>query len=412
MNRPIKNFQLMAKPSGPVCNIDCTYCFYLEKQNLYPERRNHWKMGRTTLENYIRKTIDSQQTNIVDFVWQGGEPTLLGIDFYREVVRLQQEYCGGKQINNSFQTNGTNLNDDWASFFKQHNFLVGLSIDGDRISNDAHRLTRAGHSTFDTVMRGLEALRRHRVEFNTLTVVNAENVQRPLETYKFLKRIGSRYMQFIPLVERKAAIPDSNGLTLIQPDFSGQCDVTEWSVPARAYGRFLNTIFDYWLLNDLGSVFVMNFEQTMAKMIGQTSSCVINETCGANLIVEANGDVYSCDHFVYPENLLGNINTDDPVELVNSRENQRFGRNKLDNLSRECLNCTVRPVCNGGCPKHRFAISSDGRPNKNYFCDGYALHLNYVVPVMKKLLMLINSGLSINKIKKLIKQKNMTNNIR
>ncbi|HKN02647.1 MAG TPA: anaerobic sulfatase maturase, partial [Buttiauxella sp.] len=378
MDKKIQNFQLMAKPSGSVCNLDCTYCFYLEKEMLYPERKNHWKMDGVTLENYVRKNIQAQNNDVVDFLWQGGEPTLLGVDFFREAVRLQDLYRGFKHVNNYFQTNGTNIDDEWAKFLKEHNFLVGLSIDGDRISNDAWRVTRSGASSFDKVMDGLSALKRHKVEFNTLTVVNAENVKRPLDVYNFLKRIGSRYMQFIPLVERKAAESDTNGLTLIQPDFSGQCRVTEWSVPAKAWGEFMNQIFDQWAQHDIGKVFVMNFEQTMSKMSGNLSACVINETCGTNLIVESNGDVYSCDHFVYPEYKLGNVNKDDLLTLVNSPENIKFGQSKKTNISKDCLNCMVRPVCNGGCPKHRFELSSDGRANKNYLCDGFATHLFHV----------------------------------
>ncbi|CAI0779891.1 anaerobic sulfatase maturase [Serratia entomophila] len=404
MSHQITQFHLMAKPSGSVCNIDCSYCFYLEKDRLYPERKNRWKMDGTTLDNYVRKNIQGQAGERVDFIWQGGEPTMLGIDFFREAVRLQQYYRGNKKINNFFQTNGINIDDDWAVFFKDHRFLVGVSIDGDRISNDKYRLSRSGRSTHDEVLRGIKTLLHHGIEFNTLTVVNAENVKRPLDVYNFLKRIGSRYMQFIPLVERRAASPDANGLTLVSPDFTEPCRVTEWSVPAKAYGNFLNAIFDHWVVNDLGSIFVMNFEQTMAKMAGQTGSCVINETCGGNLIVEANGDVYSCDHFVYPEHKLGNINQTQPERLVNSAENINFGQSKLTNISKDCLNCSVRPVCNGGCPKHRFNLSSDGRPNKNYFCEGFSLHLNHALPMMDCILQLTSQRTTPGKIKKTIKQ--------
>lgn len=403
MSHPVQNFQLMAKPSGSVCNVDCTYCFYLEKEHLYPERKNRWKMDAATLENYVRKHLAAQNHDVVDFIWQGGEPTLLGIDFFREALRLQEQYRGLKQVNNYFQTNGTQIDDEWARFLKAHNFLVGISIDGDRISNDAYRRSRSGKSIFDAVMRGIEALKRHNVEFNTLTVVNDENVKRPLDVYHFLKRIGSRYMQFIPLVERAAAQPDANGLTLIQPDFSGQCDVTEWSVPPKAWGRFMNTLFDYWVTHDVGEVFVMNFEQTLTKMCGQMSACVINETCGTNLIVEANGDVYSCDHFVYPENKLGNVNSDDLLDLVNSPQNREFGQRKRTHISKDCLNCAVRPLCNGGCPKHRFALSSDGKPNKNYLCDGFAIHLHHVVPRMQTLLSLLRSNKTPTAIRKQMK---------
>lgn len=382
----INNFQLMAKPSGSVCNIDCSYCFYLEKEHLYPERKKNWRMDNLTLENYIKKNIAAQHADVVDFLWQGGEPTMLGVDFYREAVRLQALYRGKKTINNFFQTNGMNINDDWAIFLKEHNFLVGISIDGDRISNDAHRLTRSGKSTFDSVINGIDILKRHQVEFNTLTVVNAENVNRPLDVYRFLKRIGSRYMQFIPLIERRAAHPDENGLTLIKPDFSGQCAVEAWSVPAPAWGKFLNTIFDEWSANDLSQTFVMNFEQTLAKINGAQSACIINETCGGNLIIESNGDVYSCDHFVYPENKLGNINEHKITEMVNSPQNIEFGERKANHISKECLTCPVKYVCNGGCPKHRFELSSDGKPTKNYLCDGFAIHLHHVVPRMQHIL--------------------------
>lgn len=403
MSSTYKNFQLMAKPSGSICNIDCTYCFYLEKEHLYPERKSHWKMDGVTLDNYIRKNIQSQTHDVVDFLWQGGEPTLLGIDFFREAIRLQEKYRGFKKINNYFQTNGTRLDDEWAKFLKQHNFLVGLSIDGDRISNDAYRVSRSGQSTFDDVMKGLEALKRHKVEFNTLTVVNQENIKRPLDVYHFLKRIGSRYMQFIPLVERKASQPDANGLTLIQPDFAGQCQVTEWSAPAKAWGSFMNTLFDYWVTHDVGDVFIMNFEQTLTKMCHRSSGCVINETCGSNLVVEANGDVYSCDHFVYPEHKLGNINSDDMLALVNKPQNIEFGQRKLTDISKDCLSCVVRPVCNGGCPKHRFELSSDGKPNKNYLCDGFAKHLLHVVPRMQTLLSLLQQNKTPSVIRKHMK---------
>lgn len=390
----------MAKPSGSVCNIDCSYCFYLEKEHLYPERKQNWRMDNQTLDNYIKKNIQAQQADVVDFLWQGGEPTLLGIDFYREAVRLQELYRGGKKINNFFQTNGINLNAEWAQLFNEYHFLVGVSIDGDRISNDEFRLTRSGKSTFDRVLNGIETLKLHKVEFNTLTVVNSKNVQRPLDVYRFLKRIGSRYMQFIPLVERRAAQPDKNGLTLIKPDFSEQCAVEAWSVPAVAWGNFLNTIFDEWIVNDLGQTFVMNFEQTLTKMNGMQTSCIINETCGGNLIVEYNGDIYTCDHFVYPENILGNINTMDVSAMVNSPQNLDFGASKATNISRDCLQCPVKPVCNGGCPKHRFEFSSDGKPNKNYLCDGFAIHLHHVVPKLQRILSLLENKTTPTRIKR------------
>ncbi|MFM2482001.1 anaerobic sulfatase maturase [Celerinatantimonas sp. YJH-8] len=403
--RNIDNFQVIAKPSGSVCNIDCTYCFYLEKEKLYPERKSHWKMDDSTLEQYVEQQIRSQHGNVVDFIWQGGEPTLLGIDFFERALELQRKYCGMKKVQNFFQTNGTRIDDDWARFLKLNNFLVGLSIDGDRLMNDRYRLTRSGKSTFDEVMKGLEHLKQHHVEFNTLTVVNAENVKRPLDTYKFLKRIGSRYIQFIPLVERQANQPDENGLTLIQPSFSDQCAVTDWSVPAAQYGVFLNQIFDYWCLNDLGDVFVMNFEQTMSQMLGRPGACVFGETCGNELVVEANGDVYSCDHFVYPEHKLGNIHQDKLTTLVNLPQNLQFGEDKLTHISHDCEGCSVRQVCNGGCPKHRFDLSSDGKPNKNYLCSSFKTHFSHVVPRMVGILEFLEREQSPKQIRKMMKQR-------
>ncbi|EBS7635495.1 anaerobic sulfatase maturase [Salmonella enterica] len=405
MSDVYNHFQLMAKPSGSVCNLDCTYCFYLEKEHLYPERKNHWKMDATTLENYILKNIQAQDHYVIDFIWQGGEPTLLGLDFFQQAIELQRKYKGTRHINNYFQTNGTRVDNEWAAFFKRHNFLVGISIDGDRISNDAYRLSRNGKSTFDAVLAGINALKRHQVEFNTLTVVNSENMLRPLDTYQFLKRIGSRYMQFIPLVERQALQPDSHGLTLIQPDFSGQCQVTNWSVSAKGWGKFMNTLFDHWVVNDLGEVFIMNFEQTMTKMCGQLSACVLNETCGGNLIIEANGDIYSCDHFVYPENKLGNINDTDLNLLANKVENIKFGQNKLTNISKDCIECSFRGVCNGGCPKHRFEIAINGMPNKNYLCSGFKENLEHTIPRMQYILDMLRQNKTPTAIRKSIKNK-------
>lgn len=400
MTRHFANFQLIAKPSGSVCNINCTYCFYLEKEHLYPARKNRWQMDDATLEAFVQQNISAQRAGVVDFIWQGGEPTLMGIEFFAKAVAFQARYRGNRRINNYFQTNGIRLNDDWARFLKQHNFLVGVSLDGDRASNDAWRLGRSGNSTYDQVIAGIEALKRHEVEFNTLTVVNVENVKRPLETYRALKRVGSRYMQFIPLVERQATEPGPDGLTLISPDFSGQSRVTEWSVPAKAWGAFLNKIFDYWLLNDLGQVFVMNFEQTMTQLTGGFGSCVHAETCGGNVAMEANGDIYSCDHFVYPQHRLGNIHDQPLTDIVNSTQNVAFGQHKRSGISKDCLRCPVKSVCNGGCPKHRFEISRNDLPDKNYFCAGYEKHFTYCLPKMRTVLELLQAGKSLERIKR------------
>ena len=403
--KSINNFQMIAKPSGSVCNIDCTYCFYLEKEKLYPDRKNRWKMDDETLAAYVQKQIQSQKGEVVDFIWQGGEPTLLGIDFFAKALALQEQYKGGKKIQNFFQTNAIKIDDEWATFLGKHQFLVGVSIDGDREVNDKYRISRSGKSTFDEVLKGIECLKKHKVEFNTLTVVNEFNVRKPLETYQFLKSIGSQFMQFIPLVERKAKEADENGLTLIQPDFTGQCDVTPWSVPSKAYGAFLNKIFDYWVVNDFNRIFVMNFEQTMSQMIGRSAACVFSETCGGDLVMEANGDVYSCDHFVYPEHKLGNLHHHDLEAMVNSPQNSAFGESKKTNISRDCLDCPVKQACNGGCPKHRFQISSDGKPNKNYLCEGFKTHFTHVLPKMVGIFELMEREITPKQIKAAMKKR-------
>ncbi|AUX94913.1 anaerobic sulfatase maturase [Mixta gaviniae] len=401
---PVSNFQLMAKPGGALCNIACDYCFYLEKAQLYPERKQAWRMDDTTLENYIRKTIAAQRANVVDFLWQGGEPTLVGLDFYRRAVALQQRYRNGKSINNYFQTNGVNIDDKWAAFFKRHAFLVGVSLDGNQLHHDRHRKNQAGNSCFAAVMAGIGALTRHDVAWNSLTVVSAENVNEPLEVYRFLRRIGSRYMQFIPLVERKGG-PDKYGLTLMHPDFSGSCRVADWSVGAKAWGDFLNRLFDEWLLNDLGQVFIMNFEQLLAKMAGQNAACTLNETCGGNLVIEANGDLYSCDHFVFPQHRLGNINHDDLTLMVNGEKNRDFARRKQVAANSSCIRCAWRPLCHGGCPGHRFMPDASNIPRHNYFCQGVQIHLAHSVPKCRALLQMMAQQQTAKKISRAIKQR-------
>lgn len=401
----ISNFQLMAKPGGSLCNIACDYCFYLEKGNLYPARKQAWRMDSATLKNYIQKTIAAQQASVVDFLWQGGEPTLVGLDFYQQVVKLQADYRGTKTINNYFQTNGINIDDKWAAFFKQHGFLVGVSLDGNQLHHDRYRKTNARKSCFEAVITGIQALKRHGVAWNTLTVVNAENVNYPVEIYNFLKRIGSRYMQFIPLAERMAAQPDKNGLTLVHPEFIGSCQVAAWSVNPAAWGNFLNKIFDSWLLNDLGSVFVMNFEQLLSKMVGQNSACTLGESCGGNLIVEANGDVYSCDHFVFPEHLLGNINHGDLRLLVNSAKNLAFARRKQVTAESCCHRCEFLSLCHGGCPKYRFMPDRSGLPRHNYFCESVKIQLRHILPKCDSLLKMLAQQHSYKKIRKEIRNK-------
>src|SRR5262249_18075318 len=314
-------FQVMAKPTGPLCNLDCTYCFYLEKEKLYPGTRN-WAMPEDVLETYIRRYIESQPQQTVSFAWQGGEPTLLGISWFEKVLQLQQKYAQGKRIENVLQTNGVTLDAAWADFLAVNDFLIGISIDGPRELHDAYRVDKGQQPTFDRVMRGIELLKAANVRLNTLTVVNRKNAHHPLEIFQFLKQIGSGFMQFIPAVERTAAQPSPDGLVLLGPERK-LAQVTKWSVEPEVFGSFLCAIFDEWVRNDVGKYFVQLFDVTLELWLGMPPSlCVFSETCGNALALEHQGDLYSCDHYVYPENKLGNI-MDDPLASLAANEKQR-----------------------------------------------------------------------------------------
>jgi uncharacterized protein len=377
------NFHVLAKPIGPICNLDCKYCFYLEKEALYPQVEK-WAMREDVLESYIRQYIEAHDTPVVNFAWQGGEPTLLGVDFFRRVVELEQRYANGKQIANAFQTNGVLLNDAWAEFFLEYQFLIGVSIDGPRELHDAYRVDKGGQPTFDRVMRGIETLRRHKVDFNTLTTVHRANADSPLEVYRFLRDSGSGYMQFIPIVERIAHQVTEEGLRLISPDFAGPAKVAPWSVEPRQFGRFLCAIFDEWVRRDVGRTFVQLFDVSLESWMGMEASlCIFRKQCGAALAVEHSGDLYSCDHFVYPENRLGNIMESALASLAGSEQQQRFGEAKESTLPRYCLECDVRFACNGECPKHRFLTTPDGEPGLNYLCAGYKMFFHHIDPYMR-----------------------------
>jgi uncharacterized protein len=377
------NFHVLAKPIGPICNLDCKYCFYLEKESLYPQVEK-WAMREEVLESYIRQYIEAHDTPVVNFAWQGGEPTLLGVDFFRRVVELEQRYANGKQIANAFQTNGVLLNDAWAEFFLEHQFLIGISIDGPRELHDAYRVDKGGQPTFDRVMGGMEILQRHKVDFNTLTTVHRANADSPLEVYRFLRDNGSGYMQFIPIVERIAHQVTEEGLRLISPDFAGPAKVAPWSVEPRQFGRFLCTIFDEWVRRDVGRTFVQLFDISLELWSGMEASlCIFRKTCGAALAIEHSGDLYSCDHFVYPENRLGNIMEAPLVSLVASAQQQEFGEAKESTLPRYCRECDVRFACNGECPKHRFLTTPDGEPGLNYLCAGYKMFFHHIDPYMR-----------------------------
>ena len=377
-------FHVMAKPHGPICNLDCTYCYYLEKENLYAAKGRDYRMSDTVLESYIRQYIQSQPAQHVSFAWQGGEPTLLGVPFFERVLELQKKYAGDKLVDNAFQTNGTLLDDAWGEFLARNKFLIGLSIDGPAEIHDAYRVDKGGQPTFARVMRGLDILKKHGVEFNTLTVINRKNSYHARQVYRFLKEIGSKYLQFIPIVEQVAATPDPNGLMLLKPYARQKTTVSEWSVEPLQFGKFLSTVFDEWVLSDVGRVFVQIFDVALESWSGLPQSlCVFAPQCGKALAVEHNGDLYSCDHFVYPENKLGNIMERAMSGLVNSPQQARFGSAKATSLPSDCQKCDVRFACNGECPKHRFNTTASGEYGLNYLCAGYKHFFHHIDPYMR-----------------------------
>lgn len=369
----------MTKPSGPLCNLDCKYCFYLEKERLYPDTTD-WGMSDEVLESFVRQHIEAHaDLPVVSFAWQGGEPTLRGVEFFERVVALQQQYAGGRTIENAIQTNGILIDDRWCTFLAANRFLVGLSIDGPEPLHDRYRVDRGGQPTFRAVMRAIERLTQHGVDFNTLTVVNAENVTRPLEVYRFLREVGSGFMQFIPVVERAAEVPAPDALSLLDPDDPARAYVTAWSVDPQLYGEFLVAIFDEWVRRDVGTVFVQLFDVALEAWSGlEPSLCVFRETCGSALALEHNGDVYSCDHFVYPQYKLGNLMNASLGAMVESPAQRAFGDAKRDRLPVECQHCDVRFACHGECPKHRFVRSKDGSRDLNYLCAAYKRFFRHV----------------------------------
>jgi uncharacterized protein len=380
----MKPFHIMAKPHGPICNLDCTYCYYLEKENLYGKGGRDYRMRDDVLDAYIRQYIVAQPGEHVSFAWQGGEPTLLGIPFFERVLELQQRYAGGKKIDNAFQTNGTLLDDAWGEFLASNNFLIGLSVDGPEDIHDTYRVDKGGKPTFARVMRGLDVLKKHGVAFNTLTVINRRNSYRALDVYRFLKQIGSKYLQFIPVVEQVAEQPDSNGLVLIKPFSRQKASVSEWSVEPLQFGKFLTSIFDEWVRRDVGRTFVQIFDVALESWANVPQSlCVFAPKCGQAMAVEHNGDLYSCDHFVYPENRLGNILETAMSGLVSSQQQARFGNAKEAALPSDCRQCDVRFACNGECPKHRFTATSSGEYGLNYLCAGYKHFFHHIDPYMR-----------------------------
>ena len=387
----VRGCHVMAKPTGSVCNIDCRYCFYLEKEALYPERKQNWRMTDETLEQYIRQHIEAQPGTGVLFAWQGGEPTMMGISFFRRVIELCNKYGKDRQIQHALQTNGMLINKEWANFFAKHHFLIGLSIDGPQPLHDIYRVNRAGAGTHSHVMKALALLKEHNVKFNTLTVVGKHNAGHARDVYGFLLETGSRHIQFIPLVERVSTY-DSAPLNLVPPRESA-ATLASWTVPSWQYGEFLNQIFDIWVRRDVGRISVQMFDVAMAAWCNQPPVlCVHAEKCGHALALESNGDLYNCDHFVYPDHLLGNIHQQEILDLNNSPLAVRFGDAKLDTLTTECRQCDYRFVCHGGCPKHRFAVSSTGCPGHNYLCTGYKHFFKHISREMNVIRDLLATG--------------------
>jgi len=393
-------FHLLAKPSGSTCNIDCTYCFFLSKESLYPNEKS--RMSEVTLETYIRQLLESHRTPTVTVAWQGGEPTLMKLDFFRRSIELVEKYRQpGQAVEHTFQTNGILLDDEWCAFFKEHKFLVGLSVDGPRELHDTYRVDRSKQGTFDKVMSGWQHLHRHGVDFNILCTVNAANEKHGRAVYRFFRdEMEAKWLQFIPIVER--ASEETIGIANLgwseQPNRkrllytqSGNL-VTKRSVGGEQYGRFLVDIFEEWVRRDVGEVFVQIFDVTLEAYFGRHLLCIHAPTCGYGPALEFNGDLYSCDHFVEPRYLLGNIHETHLLKLVSSAQQRKFGDDKRDSLTGQCRSCPVKQLCNGGCPKDRFAVSRDGEAGQNYLCPGLELFFTHTRTAMLTMARLLQSG--------------------
>ncbi len=374
-----RSFSVMVKTAGPVCNLDCDYCYYLEKDALYPGKKfnlSSFRMNEEVLEKFIRDFITSQPQQTIEFVWHGGEPTLLGIEYFRKAITLQKKYAGEKEILNSFQTNGTLITDEWAEFLAENHFLCGLSIDGPKKFHDNHRRFPNGQGSWEKVVECARLFRKHGVEFNTMSVVNASNSKEPATVYEFLKSIGSRFMQFTPIAERIALDP-ANPLSIVDNRYNKATAVMEENVSATDWGNFLCRIFDIWVKNDVGTYFVNYFDNTLAAYAGQYPSlCSMAPYCGCSLAVEHNGDVYTCDHFVFEDYKLGNIFEKNIAEMAKSDQQLFFEQRKQDTLSRQCRNCPFIKACGGDCPKNRFVKNEDGE-SVSCLCEGFRMFFNH-----------------------------------
>jgi len=385
-------FHVLLKPTGAICNLDCKYCFFLSKEMLYPGSR--FQMAEGLLETYLKQLLESHRAPQVDVAWQGGEPTLMGLDFFKRSVEFVNKLKrSGQQIQYTIQTNGTLLNDEWCAFFKKNNFLVGLSVDGPKVLHDIYRVNKGGAGSFDQVMRGFQFLKRHDVDVNILCTVHAANQEHPLEVYRFFREeLGAEYIQFIPIIERASAAT----LSIANLGWSDRPggdrplyindgnQVTERSVTADAYGKFLIAIFDEWLKADVGKVYVQHFDSALANWVGVPGAvCIFSETCGQAVALEHNGDLYSCDHFVEPAYKLGNIRETHLIQLLSSPQQIKFGQDKKNTLPRYCQECEVRFACHGECPKNRFIKAPDGEDGLNYLCAAYKAFFTHIDKPMK-----------------------------
>ena len=364
-----KPLYVMTKPVGAICNLACKYCYYLEKTNLYKENTSKFVMSDSLLEKFIEEYINSQTMPQVLFTWHGGETLMRPLSFYQKVVELQKKYANGRTIDNCIQTNGTLLNDEWCEFFRDNHWLVGISIDGPQEFHDEYRKNKQGKPSFMKVMQGIHLLNKHQVEWNAMAVVNDYNADYPLEFYHFFKELGCHYIQFTPIVERIHPHADGRHLAHV---LQKEEKLADFSVSPEQWGNFLCTIFDEWVKNDVGEYFIQIFDATLANWMGaQPGVCTMAPTCGHAGVMEFNGDVYSCDHFVFPEFKLGNIYEKSLIEMMYSEKQIQFGQQKRDSLPNKCKECNYLFACNGECPKNRFLTTEDGEPGLNYLCKGY-----------------------------------------
>jgi len=377
-------FNIMIKPAGSLCNLRCRYCYYLDKADIYGGKEP--RMTYEMLETFIREYIAANDVPEVLFNWHGGEPLLMGLDFYRKAIQLQEKYASGKRIRNALQTNATLVTAEWAAFFRENGFLIGVSLDGPRDVHDCYRAGKGGGSTSERVVKGIAELYKAGVDYNIMATVNHKSEGRGLEIYQFLKRAGTRFIQFMPVLEH---VKDGR---IVSPDEEGS-QIAPWSVSAEGFGRFLCDIFDYWVRHDVGSVFINQFDSTLAMWCGeQPGTCTFAQTCGGNSVIEHNGDLYPCDHFVYEDYRIGNVLETDLRTLMASEKQIRFGIDKRNGLPKKCVTCRWYFACHGECPKHRFNRTDSGEPGLNALCDGYNMFFSHVAPYMERMKQLLSEG--------------------